>query len=777
MMRKVNGYSIVFVAVAVAMLVPDRARAAPPVLDVGSHPPALAPVHFPDRAHAVVWRNWQLVEPARIATVLGTTEANVKSMAESMGLPASGPIPEDYSERMMITIVRRNWHLLPYEQLLVLLDMDASQLAKTLHEDDFLFIKLGNLKPAVEPVRYAEPTNAVLARAAEIRGLVEQHFGESIHERGEPRFAFIDALSDMANAPPPPADPVAHKRNGLRLIYSYFALFGDPLASQDVDPFPDGLLARLADMGVNGIWLHTVLRDMAPGRPEMPGFGQGHEQRVAGLRRLVERADRYGIGVYLYLNEPRSVPHAFFDGRDDVAGMAGVRERDLVALCTSDPRVRQWMSDSLTYVFKQVSNLAGVFTITASENLTSCASHGRHNQCPRCAKHSAAEIIADVNTIIEEAVHAGNPNARVIVWDWGWNGHGDASQFIPLLPKNVWLMSVSEWSLPIERGGVKTNVGEYSMSAVGPGPRASRHWQLAKQHGLKTVAKVQLNNTWELSSIPALPVLELVAEHESKRAKLGLDGTMLSWTLGGYPSLNLRIAARFADDPDAQPEQVLHELAVERYGQDGAASARRAWRQFSDAFRRYPYHISLLYNGPQQMGPANPLYATPTGFSATMTGIPYDDVNHWRGPYPPDILEQQFRKVADGWAAGTTSLATAVEQAPDEKRAEALGDLHIAKAAGLHFASVANQVKFVRLRDALIDQANPPTPPARAVMTNELQSLIDEEIRLARALHQLTRIDSRIGFEAANQYFYTPLDLVEKVITCEYAREALAKSE
>lgn len=27
--------------------------------------------HFPDRMHAVVWRNWQAVEPERIARVLG----------------------------------------------------------------------------------------------------------------------------------------------------------------------------------------------------------------------------------------------------------------------------------------------------------------------------------------------------------------------------------------------------------------------------------------------------------------------------------------------------------------------------------------------------------------------------------------------------------------------------------------------------------------------------------------------------------------------------------
>ena len=28
------------------------------------------------------------------------------------------------------------------------------------------------------------------------------------------------------------------------------------------------------------------------------------------------------------------------------------------------------------------------------------------------------------------------------------------------------------------------------------------------------------------------------------------------------------------------------------------------------------------------------------------------------------------------------------------------------------------------------------------------------------------RLDSRIGFEASNQYYYVPLDLVEKVLNC-----------
>ena len=56
-------------------------------------------------------------------------------------------------------------------------------------------------------------------------------------------------------------------------------------------------------------------------------------------------------------------------------------------MCTSDPAVRAWMADALAYVFREVPELAGVFTITASENLTNCARHsiGRNAPAARTA--------------------------------------------------------------------------------------------------------------------------------------------------------------------------------------------------------------------------------------------------------------------------------------------------------------------------------------------------------------------------------------------------------
>ena len=268
----------------------------------------------------------------------------------------------------------------------------------------------------------------------------------------------------------------------LRIVHSYVAVYGDPLMHPDLNPYPDGLLQRLSAAGINGIWLQAVLRDLAPGGPAFPEFGADHERRLANLRALVERARKYGIGVYLYINEPRAMPASFFANHADVAG---VRETELTALCTSHPAVRRWMSNALAHVFREVPDLAGVYTITASENLTNCASHGDWQSCQRCKDRSDADIIAEVNAVIEEGVHRGNPQAHVLVSDWGWRGHGDAPDIIARLPASTWLMSVSEWHLPIERGGIPSTVGEYSISAVGPGPRSQQHWQAARNAGLE----------------------------------------------------------------------------------------------------------------------------------------------------------------------------------------------------------------------------------------------------------------------------------------------------
>ena len=730
--------------------------------------------HFPNRTAAFVWRNWNLLPIDDIAETLQTDRANVERYANYLGLPPS-KTPTWGAESVYITVLRRNWSLVPYEQLLTALHFEVDELAKKLREDDFLSVKLGP-KPFCEPLIFEEPTEAEIEAMRRIADETAEFFTCDAYASAAPRFDF---LRDFEGAVATEDVSAAYSRAlesrdsalKLRYLHSYFALFGDPLLQDSSKMFPDSLLKKLAYCGINGVWLHSLLRDLAPPCEEFPEFGEKSEIRRANLRQLVDRAKRYGIDVYLYMNEPRAMPASFFDVHEDERGVA---EGAYCAMCASSPKVRKWLSDALAGLFADVQGLGGIFTITGSENLTSCVSHRRFDACPRCSKHTDAELLADLNAAMEEGVHRAAPDAKVIVWDWGWRGHGMATDVIERLPKNVWLQSVSEWAIPIERGGIRVNVGEYSISAVGPGSRALAHWEAAKSAGLKTIAKCQFNTTWEIASVPYIPAVDLVARHASNLTRVGIDGVMVSWSLGGFPSMNLELVDEIARNPETPVETILNSMANKYFGAEGAELARKGWSVISDAFEEFPYSGAVVYNSPNQIGPANLLRLVPSEWRATMVGIPYDDLDAWRGPYPAEVFASQMEKCGRGFLEGGALLRTAATHAPTECSSEANKQALYAEFAGSVFRSVANQTRFIMFRNErskLIqkrdeDGLSQDMESRLSEVETEMINIAEDEIELAKTALEASLKDSCIGFESTNQYWFVPNDLVEKIVSC-----------
>jgi len=751
-------------------------------LPKGESPAPLKLPHFPDGLHAFVWRNWPLVPVSRIAAVVGASEADIVRIGQLMGLPPAPRITRDQQRRSYLTVIRRNWHLLPYEQLLALLEWTPEQLAYTLREDDFLYTKLGNLKPHCEPLQYEPPDEKSLARARQIARIMQEEFPGGLKQAAEPLFNFVAELSAKPSTTPSRlTHQASHARLSPRFCYSYFALYGDPLLETETDPYPDGYLARLAESGVDGVWLQAVLYKLTP-FPWDTHYSAHYEERLKNLRALVGRARQHGIAVYLYLNEPRAMPLSFFETRPQ---MKGVVEGDHAALCTSNPEVQKYLTQAVGAICRAVPELGGFFTITASENLTNCWSHNAGANCARCSRRSPGEVIAEVNRLIFEGTREpggiATARPRLLVWDWGWPDNA-AEEIINRLPIETALMSVSEWSLPIQRGGVHSAVGEYSISAVGPGPRAQRRWEWARKRGLKTIAKIQAGNTWELSAVPYIPALANVAEHAAHLRQAKVDGVMLGWTLGGYPSPNLEVIATLeqtenvANTQLSSPSQVggsdstdraLEIVASRRFGKLLAPAIVQAWREFSAAFSEFPFHIGLVYSAPLQVGPANLLWEEATGYHASMVGFPYDDLDGWRSIYPPEIFISQFEKVANGFELAIDKLTVLLDDRglklqANERRALS-GEINVATAAALHFRSVANQARFVLLRREL-SRAKDTTQAARPIAA--IHEVIKGELALARRLYDVQSRDSRIGFEASNQYYYVPVDLAEKVLNC-----------
>jgi hypothetical protein len=262
-----------------------------------------------------------------------------------------------------------------------------------------------------------------------------------------------------------------------------------------------------------------------------------------------------------------------------------------------------------------------------------------------------------------------------------------------------------------------------------------------------------------------------VARHAANLRREGVNGLMLGWTLGGYPSPNLEVVAELGSAPGdgatADPEGAMSRVAERRFGKALAPQIVRAWQEYSEAFSQFPYNGGVLYNGPMQVGPANPLWGESTHYHATMVGFPYDDLDTWRAVYPPEVFIGQLEKVAAGFERAHAKLAASFDtcrgQLTPDQRTAVLLELGVGEAASIHFRSGANQARFIRARRRLTEGKSPAdVTSARA----GLGLLLQAEIALARRLNTIQSRDSRIGFEASNQYYYVSVDLAEKVINC-----------
>ncbi|MDD3953128.1 MAG: hypothetical protein PHY82_04335, partial [Lentisphaeria bacterium] len=707
-------------------------------LPCGGSPEPVPHSHFPALFQAVIWRNWGLIPVARLAKVLQCTENELLCAAQELGLPVPAQVNPVWLERGYLTIIRNNWHLLPYEQLLQLLGWNAEQLAFALKEEDFLWHKLGSLKPDAKPVYYRALTEDEKAASRHLQRMKVLHFPKPAEAKP---FCFDDFFNRPANF------NLEGNDFELNFIYSYTASSGDFLLHREGDPFPEQLLQQYARRGIRGIWFHVILYQLFP-IPGAEEFSTGHQERLDNLAWMVEKASRFGIGVYLYLNEPRCMPSAFYQKKPDWRGVESA-DPGIYSNCTSkskDPL--RWLSAACRYIFEKIPQIAGCFLITKSENPTHCHSHWQGDQCPLCSKRPVPEVISEIVSTVEKAVHQAAPSAKVIVWNWGWRREWEHA-LVDLLPRNIYLMCTSESGKAFQVGGISSEVGEYSISQTGPADRAVKLWEHAKSRGLKTVAKVQINNTWECPAVPYLPVPYLIREHLGNLRRCDVDGVMLSWTLGGYPGGNLLFLQE-------SPEMVARQV----FSDEASGLMCDAWHSFSAAFRAFPFHVHVLYYAPLPSGPRNLLYLEPTGYKASMVGFPYDDLERWCGIYTPAILEDQFQKLTALWEDGLNKLKQAEIRLGSAPPVEFIDQKHVARAAYCHFKSTLLQIRFVRKR-----QEN-----HRA----ELMDILDQEIFLAKELYEIVCKDARIGFEASNHYFYTVNDLQEKVLNCEYLKQQLA---
>jgi hypothetical protein len=269
------------------------------------------------------------------------------------------------------------------------------------------------------------------------------------------------------------------------------------------------------------------------------------------------------------------------------------------------------------------------------------------------------------------------------------------------------------------------------------------------------MAKIQLSTTWECGTVPFIPVPNLLARKARALMEVGAAGVMQTWTIGSHPSPNTEAFALQHWNPSLDEQAVLRRLAMRRYGAAAVDSALSGLTKLSDAFgEEFPFS-SAPYAGPLQHGPALPLYRRdipPPYGNATLLNSK-DDWQNWSPPYGPGRMVQLLNHLCDRWDDGLADLRQALIKAPSARKRTIESDLAVAWMVGYYYRAYANALLFYQARDARD--------------TSTMKRIAAQEITNTEEALRLVRSDPRLGWEPELQYFYRPLDVLERLISLD----------
>ncbi len=688
---------------------------------------------FPTTWQTVIFRNYGFISTEKIAKTLSCSEETVRLEAERLGL-VGVEYDSAWEERGYITLIRNNWYLLPYNQLLTLLGISEERLQFMLEKEDFLWVKLGEFKPECPEVRYASLSEEEKAQTKKIADVVLANIGQG-----------VKAFSFFAEKTAKKESTVSSKE--MRILHGYLVPCGDVFAEDDNVYLPDTLLEEYQSKGVNGLFFHGFLSTLSP-YPFEDSVCEGYEARREKLNRLISRCKRYGIKVYLYLNEPRELPQTAFG---KYGYLIGRREKGSACLCLEHKETQEYLYTAVKDLLSAAPELGGFMTITMSENPTHC-NYRPHTNCPICKDIPPENSAAKVNNIIMQSIRDSGTNAELIANLWGWSPFMDWTEEqtfrgVELLDKEIAVLCVSEYDLEIEKGGINSRIIDYSIGNIGPSEITKKTLQKAQKLGHKTYAKIQINNSWECSAVPYLPVFDLTYRHLKNLQAIGTEDYFLTWTLGGYPSPVMDLVTNFSQQGERFD---LNAWYQDVYGEQGA-QVHKAIEKFCQGLEEYPFSIDNLYYAPKTLGAANLWEKENSEKNSTMVCFAYDDYENWIKPYPYEVYCSQYEKLLDSWQQGLNELEK-LSQTPEIEELKLF-----ARVAYLHFETDLLQTRYAYCK--------------KMGKTAEILPVLLRAKQGVEELLVLARKNACIGYETSNHYYYTQNNLLEKLVNLNQLME------
>ncbi|MBQ4159864.1 MAG: hypothetical protein IJD83_02935 [Clostridia bacterium] len=537
----------------------------------------------------------------------------------------------------------------------------------------------------------------------------------------------------------------------------------------DIEGYPDAYLDRLAHDGVNAIWVQEHLRVLVPSEV-IPEYGKNGEARLAKLNRLIDRAERYGISVYLEGVEPASSMHGNIAIKNHTELNGQQFYGSELAFCLSTEAGAAYIKEVTGRLFKLVPKLKGLLNITIGEACSTCVStNGANLTCPTCLEKegSAARALVSAEKAMVEGMRAAKPDAEYISWAYALRACTEETreEYLRLRSKDVISMVNFEDFATVEQEGKKKLAIDYWLSYPGPGPLFKASAEAARETGVHQFAKIQVCSSHEVSTVPYVPVPGILYDKYKYMHEHGVDGVMYCWYFGNYPSVMSKAAGELAFAPFYKTkEDFLTHLAGIYWGRNTKAVVD-AYLQFEKGYKNYPLNTCFEWHSPIGDGPAWPLHLEPVDLPISkayemgdMVGSDRVGEAMFMGHTHQDAFALCSR-MREEWHRGANLLSkvTAIENGEGEEQKS------VARALDILFDSGANILEFYLCRNKLAFLQDDAT-----VLLARLRTIAEKEIENAKALAALSEADGRLGYHAeAAAYKFFPEKLMWRVAELE----------
>ena len=230
---------------------------------------------------------------------------------------------------------------------------------------------------------------------------------------------------------------------------------------------------------------------------------------------------------------------------------------------------------------------------------------------------------------VKAAINRHSPQAEIVFWTYNFCSQPASVRlpFLRMLPKDVSLLVTFEMFEPsIKWNGLKSRVGDYSLSDPGPGGYYLSEAEESGKLGLKLYTQANTAGlTWDLGTVPYLPCPQQWKKRwdalRLSNRNHNLVGLMEGHHYGWTPSFITEMSKEAFTEGGMPFDEHLKLIACRDFGSKNADAAIEAWKGLSEAIAdSFPCPQNLA--GPYRIGPAFP-------FNFSSNRIEYSEV-----PFP-----------------------------------------------------------------------------------------------------------------------------------------------